>query len=230
MSVAVRTLATVLLLLLGACGGGPRGDIAYNPTSFGRPDAPTPQTSIADYKLQALDKFQVTIYRVADLSREYQVEPAGTVNFPLLGMVNVVGMTSNQLAAELTKRYGTRYLENPSVSVQISTMTTSTVTVEGSVRNPQVYPLVGQSNLLEAIAKSGGPDEYANTKRVVVFRLINGQRQAAAFDLGRVREGLDANPTVYGGDIVVVDGSTLRRNLRQALYAVPLAGLFVPLL
>jgi len=229
MSVAVRALTVVLLLLLGACGG-PRGDIAYNPTSFGRPDVPMPQTSVADYKLQALDKFHVTIYRVADLSRDYQVEPAGTVNFPLLGMVNVVGMTSNQLAAELTKRYGQRYLENPNVSVQIDTMTASTVTVEGAVRNPQVYPLVGQSNLLEAIAKSGGPDEYANTKRVVVFRMINGQRQAAAFDLGRVREGIDPNPAVYGGDIVVVDGSTVRRNLRQALYAVPLAGLFVPLL
>ena len=66
---------------------------------------------------------------------------------------------------------------------------------------------------------------------MVVFRQINGERRAAAFDLATIRDGSSPNPVVYGNDIIVVDGSKLSNAYRQILQvaaallcSVPLSG------
>ena len=230
MRLHVGALLGLLLLSIVGCSSAPRGDIAYNRADFGRPDAAKPDVDVGPYKLAPQDKFHVTVYRVPDLTRDYQVESGGTVSFPLIGVMSVLGLTSDQLERELTKRYGERYLREPSVSVRIDQMTSGAVTIEGAVRTPQVLQINGHIDLLEAVAKASGLDPDANPSRIVVFRTIGGGRQAAAFDLRRIREGIDPNPVIYGGDTIVVDGSTLRKNLRDTLLAVPLIGIFAPLL
>lgn len=210
---------------LSACAG-PRGDIAYAPSTFKAPDVAAPKVATSAYKLNALDKLTVSVYRVPELSRQYVVEPTGTVNFPLIGPLNVVGMTSTELAGELKRKYDANYLRNSQISVSIDEMTQSVVTVEGSVKAPVVFSLVGEVNLLEAIARASGPSDTANPHRVVVFRTIDGRSQAAAFDLTKVREGLMPNPTIYPGDVIVVDGSALKSGYRDLVQAVPVLGLF----
>ncbi|WP_420137968.1 polysaccharide biosynthesis/export family protein [Sphingomonas sp.] len=225
---AAQVIAAVAsLMLLAGCVGIRNKQIPVNPESFAAPDG-AKEAATEPYRLVAQDRFSVTIYRVPDLSREYVVEPSGTVDFPLVGQVKVAGMTSAELAALLRDRYNRGPLRDPNVSVQIVQMTPQAVTVEGSVRTPGVLNVTGTSNLLQMIARAGGLDDLANAGRVVIFRQINGRRQAAAFDLRRVREGLMENPVVYPGDTLVVDGSELRRDMRDFLLAVPLLGLFRP--
>ncbi len=223
-------LATRGILLAGCvlsgCASGPKGDIAYAPATFRAPDVVAPTVSDAPYRLSALDKLTVSVYRVPELSRQYTVEPTGTINFPLIGTIKVVGMTSTELADTLKQKYDVTYLKNSKISVQIDEMTQSVVTVEGSVKQPTVFNLVGQSNLLEAIARAQGLSDTANASRVVVFRTIDGRSQAAAFDLKKVREGLMANPTIYPGDVIVIDGSAVKAGYRNILQAIPLIGLF----
>ena len=80
--------------------------------------------------------------------------------------------------------------------------------------------------LLQAIALSGGPSDNANTRRVVVFRQIEGKRHAAGFDLKEIRQGNAEDPIVYANDIIVVDGSEARRTYGEFLRSVPLLALF----
>jgi len=210
-----------------ACSG-PRNDATINPANFTMADAPTKIVSGYAYRLNALDKFKVDIFGAENLSGEFSVEPSGVANFPLLGTIEVAGLTSTELAAMLEARYARRYLRNPNISVQLIQTTAQQVTVEGSVNRPTVFSLIGTTNLVTAVSQAGGPDDLANTRRVVVLRQIDGVQNAAAFDLARIREGLDPNPTIYGGDIVIVDGSALKAAYREILTALPLVAIFQP--
>lgn len=214
-----------LLLILAGCSS-PTANIPINPAGFGVAD-PTPvlQTS-ADYRINALDKFKMTVFRVPDLSGDYQVELSGIVNLPLIGSVKAAGMTSEQLTSRIENAYAARYVRDPRVSIQLTEIKQQQVLVGGSVKQPGLYEVIGDSNLLQLISRASGPDEFANSSRAIVFRTINGERSVAAFNYKRIVAGLDPNPTIYPGDEVLMDGSALRRTLRDALAIVPLLGIF----
>ena len=92
-----------------------------------------------------------------------------------------------------------------------------------------MFPVIGPMTLLQAVALAGGVDEEtANPRRVAVFRTIDGQRQAAAFDLVSIRRGEMDDPKVYSGDIVIVDGSSIKETQRRILEAFPLLRVFRP--
>ena len=73
-----------------------------------------------------------------------------------------------------------------------------------------------------------GATEDANVHRVAVFRTINGSRQAAAFDLQSIRRGQSPDPAIFPGDIVVVDGSSIKALQKQILQNIPLLSIFRP--
>ena len=73
-----------------------------------------------------------------------------------------------------------------------------------------------------------GTTDDANPRRVVIFRQINGQRQAAAFDLKSIRRGEMADAPVFGDDIIVIDGSESKSLFKNAIQTIPLLALFRP--
>jgi polysaccharide export outer membrane protein len=57
--------------------------------------------------------------------------------------------------------------------------------------------------------------------------MIEGKRQAGGFDLTRIRAGKAEDPPVFGNDIIVVDGSSIKSGYSEFIKAVPLLGLFI---
>ncbi len=232
--------ALVLLCLgqiLTGCASGPKVAAPVLPSSFEQPAAAegtvaetAANIETADYKFAPFDKLKVVVYRVPDLTSEYRIEPSGVVTFPLIGTMNIVGLSSQELGKKLEREYGAKYLERPDISVQLIEATGSEVTVEGSVKNPTVFAIFGETNLLQAIARAGGLDDKANAKKIVVFRKIDGETKAAAFNLSEIRSGIAENPTIQGGDIIVVDGSGLKSTYREILNAIPLVAIFTAFL
>jgi polysaccharide export outer membrane protein len=84
-------------------------------------------------------------------------------------------------------------------------------TVEGSVREPGVYPIKGQTTLLQAIASAKGLGNLADASSVYMFRQINGRKYAARFDLNKIRSGKLPDPTLRTKDIVYVEESGSKR-------------------
>jgi polysaccharide export outer membrane protein len=103
------------------------------------------------------------------------------------------------------------------------------VTVDGAVRDGGAFPVGGPISLVQAIAMAKGTTEDANARRIAVFRTVGGQRQAAAFDLTSIRRGQSPDPAIYPGDIVVVDGSSVKATQKQILQSIPLLAIFGPL-
>jgi polysaccharide export outer membrane protein len=82
--------------------------------------------------------------------------------------------------------------------------------------------------LMQAVALAGGTGPDANARRVAVFRQIGGKREAAAFDLTSIRRGEMEDPPVYAGDIIVIDGSSIKAVQKQLLNSLPVLSIFRP--
>lgn len=205
------------------------GSISYDAQGFGEPD-PISQTSLQeDYTIAPLDELSIQVFQVPDLSGKYEVDLTGRITMPLIGSVRAVDLTADQLSQVLKDRYAQGYLNNPEIGVGISESRGSVLTVEGSVGRPGVYPVIGRRTLLQTIAQAGGIDEFGNPRRVAIFRQIDGQRMAAAFDVADIRAGEADDPEVFRGDIIVVDGNRVRRAWRDAISSFPIFNVFGPI-
>jgi polysaccharide export outer membrane protein len=223
-------LAIAVLGLVAACATR-GGDIPYpqKAEDFAAPDAPSELLrTTAEYRISPLDKLQVTVFQVPDMSREVDVDLGGNIAMPLIGNVRAVDLTTAELQTQLEQQLGARYLRNPDVTVSVKESSRRHITIDGAVRSPGQFPLSGPTTLLQAVARAGGPDDTANPRRVAVFRQIAGRRNAAAFDLAAIRRGNAEDPVIYTGDIIVVEGSRLRAIQREIFSTLPLLTTFRP--
>ena len=215
------------MLVLAACADTRGGSIPYD-QPLAAPDEVTFQTLASDYKIAPMDKLTIKVFKADELSGEYAVDLAGHISLPLVGEVDAANLTTAELDDRLTSLLGQKYFEHPDVSVAIKDSTAHVVTLDGAVRQPGQYPIAGPMSLMQAVAIARGTTDDANSRRVAVFRTIGGQRQAAAFDLTSIRRGENKDPSVYAGDIIIVDGSRIKEIEKQMLSTVPLLGLFRP--
>ena len=180
------------------------------------------------YKIGPLDVLDITVFKVPDLSKTIQVSEAGTINFPLVGEIEAGGKTAREVEQVLTKGLGTKYLQNPQISVFVKEHNSQRITVEGAVKKPGVVPMAGGVSLLQAIAQSGGLDDVA-ASTAVVFRMTNGKRLAAKYDIADIRAGRAEDPQLQSGDVVIVPTSDVKEGINMVVKFLPLAYL-IPLL
>lgn len=224
------TMLCLAGLLLASCWSTRGGNIPYEVADFGAPDPISNTTLDENYQIAPLDTLKINVFQVEDLSGEYEVDLTGHIAMPLIGNVKAVDLTTVQLQEELAKKLSVSYLKDPDVTVGITKSVGSNITVEGSVQKPGVFPIPGKVSLLQAVAMAQGTDDAANERRVAIFRRIDGQRMAAAFDLVSIRRGEAEDPIVYRGDIIVVDGSSTKKAWRDVMRSMPMLGLFNPVL
>ena len=182
-----------------------------------------------DYRIAALDILDISVFQVPDLSGDFPVGTNGQIDLPLIGPMTAAGKTMDQLKADITKILGAKYLQSPDVRVSMKDAISQRITIEGAVNKPGVYPTTGPTTLMTVVALAGGLDRTtADEKGIVVFRKVGGKRQAAKFDYSAIRDGKADDPTIDGGDVVVVDESGLKATLRNLRDSLGLFGLFAP--
>ena len=225
---------TVLVLgiavLLSACANGLSKETGPSDAFTPVDTAPTAQLPLEGYRIGPLDRISVNVYQVRDLTLEdVQVDAGGQVLLPLIGNVTAAGKTAPELSAEIADRLLGRYLQSPQVTVRVSEILSQRVTVDGSVMQPGVYPLIGPTTLIQAVSLAKGPDpRFANLSRVVVFRTLAGERTVAVFDLKLIRRGEAPDPEIRGNDVIVVDGSQLKGVWREVVSSLPGLAIFRP--
>jgi polysaccharide export outer membrane protein len=190
-------------------------------------------TALADpksksYKIGPSDVLEISVFKVPELSKTIQVSEAGTINFPLIGEIEAGGKSAREIEQELTKMLGAKYLQNPQISVFVKEHNSQRVTVEGAVKKPGVIPMAGGMSLLQAIAQSGGLDETAEST-AALFRVVEGRRMTARYDVTEIRAGREDDPQLQSGDVIIVPTSDFKQGLNTVLRLVPLATL-VPIL
>ena len=229
---AARTSACVASVcaafMISGCADKRGGPIPYDVQTFGTPDEPTVVPLGTGYKIAPMDMLAIKVFKMPDLSGDYEVDLTGQISMPLIGSTSATDVTTAELDQRLTQKLGEKYLENPDVSVAIKSSSRRSVTVDGAVNRAGSFPVNGPMTLMQAVALAGGTGPEANARRVAVFRQIGGKRQAAAFDLTSVRRGEMEDPAVYAGDIIVIDGSSIKAVQKQLLNTMPVLSIFKP--
>jgi polysaccharide biosynthesis/export protein VpsN len=145
------------------------------------------------YRLSAGDSFKVYVVGEDDLTKELTINTEGAVYFPLLGRLQVTGMTDSELENLFRERLTGDYLVNPDVSVLITQY--REVFLEGQVREPGPYQFSPGMTVRQAIAKAGGFTDYANRKKIYRHSKDNP---------GADKERVSQSDSVLPGDVIEV--------------------------
>jgi polysaccharide export outer membrane protein len=179
---------------------------------------PTGQVAADDYRIGAQDLIEIQVFGIDNLKRDVRVNSRGAISLPLIGTVIVGGLTSQESEALIAARYEKDYLQDPQVSVFIKEFTSQRITLEGAVAKPGIYPIRGQTSLMQAIAIAGGRGQLSDLSEVMVFRVEGGVKKTYTFDLTKIRAGEAEDPSLVNEDIVVVKQSAGRVALRDSLF------------
>lgn len=195
---------------------------AGSPETFAHTGASASPLTETEYRIGPLDKLDITVFEVKDLSvQKLQVDASGRIILPLIGSVVAKGKTTTELAGEIAARLGEKYLQSPQVSVTVAEVLSRKVTVEGAVNEAGVFELKGRTSLLEAVARAKGVSKAANPHHVSIVRSIDGTPHAASFDLAAIGAGKAPDPEVEDDDIVIVDSSKAKSFWNGLVQALP---------
>jgi polysaccharide biosynthesis/export protein len=188
-------------------------------TTGSAPPAATPaRFTLKDYRIGAEDLLEIQVFGVEQLSRTVRVNSRGLVSLPLIGAVEVAGMTAQEAEATLAAKLADNFLQDPQVSLFIKEYTSQRVTIEGAVNKPGIYPLRGQTTLLRSLAVAGGQAGLSDMNEVVVFREDgHGKRETLVYDVERIRRGELDDPIVVNDDLIVVNRSRTRTILKDSV-------------
>ena len=174
-----------------------------------RTAGPRPSTAWA-----AGDVLEVVVLGNEDLSRTPTVQTGGTVTLPLLGEVEVAGLTVPEIKEKLTELLGRDYLVRPQVEVTVKEYQSQFVTVLGEVVSPGRKPLRGRTRLVDVLVDAGGFSPRASGEVTVTRagRHVRGRHQDAhaALRVGLAHRGGAGGleTTLRHGDIVSACPST----------------------
>lgn len=203
--------------------GGRASDVdTGNPSAGSKSaqNAAVPLVTIAkDYRISGNDLIDVDLPDIDSVKRTLRVNAAGFVSLPLIGPVQIAGLTSEEAEQRIAERYKEKYLQNPQVSVFIKEFTAERITVDGAVAKPGIYPLTGQITLLRVLALAGGFGPIADSSAVVLFRVdeTTKKREMLTFDVEKIRAGKSEDPLVKGDDLIVVQRDSTRRLLKDSI-------------
>ncbi len=165
-----------------------------------------PQDAVgSSYIIGVGDMLQVSVWKNEDLQAEVPVRPDGRISVPLVGEVQVAGLTPLEVQSLLTERY-TSFVTAPSVSVLVTQVNSRKVFILGQVKEPGAFDILQPTNVMQALAMAGGLTEFARTKGIVVLRKINGVDKRWQVNLDAIASGKrpDDNLVLEPGDTIIV--------------------------
>ncbi|MBU2970656.1 polysaccharide export protein [Pseudoalteromonas sp. C2R02] len=123
------------------------------------------------YEFGPGDSLSISVYQESDLAYSGQISQQGLVDLPLLGSVNLSGLTQKEAKSHLEELLKDGYLVSPSVSIQVSSY--RPFFIYGEVRNPGSYKYQPDITLEQVIALSGGLKDRASRKIWTIQRGID---------------------------------------------------------
>ncbi len=186
-----RLLCVALVVAVG-CGGG---------TATRRP----PPATQVDTRLGPDDVFDIRVFGEEELTGQYRIAEDGTIDYPLVGRVEIAGLEPGQAADLLSQRLREgQFLRTPQVSIFVREYNSKRVSVVGAVENPGTFPVTAGLTVVEAISRAGGFTSIARPNGVALTRQVGGVRETFSIPVEEITEGSQADITLQPGDIVYV--------------------------
>jgi polysaccharide biosynthesis/export protein len=125
-----------------------------------------------DYVLQPLDLLQVRVFQEPDMDREVRISQDYVVSLPLVGRVELRGLTVRDAEQRIRDLYDRDFLVNPQINIIVLQYARRTVNVLGAVSSAGEieFPREEGLTLLDAIARAGGFTRLADRRRIRLTR------------------------------------------------------------
>ena len=152
------------------------------------------------YVVDEGDVLKIAVYDHNDLLTTARVAGDGTIVFPLVGRVNVAGLTAPQISREISGLLSNGYIIDPQVSVFVKEFRNKGVFyIIGEVKKPDAYAYTEGTTVIKAITVAGGFTGRAAKDRVRIIRKVNGTE--------KLMEKVDIAEPVLPDDLIVVPES-----------------------
>jgi polysaccharide biosynthesis/export protein len=157
----VRLIITLCLAsVVAGCGNAPQRSSVLE------------ESTRAPYRLSGGDKLRIIVFGQDNLSNIYTVDGAGRIAFPLIGTVQMGGMTTQELERALEARLRQGFLREPKVAAEVETY--RPFFILGEVTNSGQFAFVNGMTAQTAVAIAGGFSPRANQNSVEITRMVDG--------------------------------------------------------
>ena len=220
----MRTLHTVIFVLLLSMSsmGQTQRPRPQLPTFFPQEDFITNRPSNTptslpgqEYRIGKDDLVEVAVFEIPDLAVTSRVTASGTISMPLLGPVEVIGHTPQEVERSIEEALKQKYINDPHVTAFVREYASQPVSVIGAVKLPGIYQIKGQKSLFDMLAMAQGLDLNAgNSIQVIRARTAeSGSDQQEARSTEAVSVSIEdlfengkteLNVPIYAGDTINV--------------------------
>ncbi|MBN2718381.1 MAG: polysaccharide biosynthesis/export family protein [Deltaproteobacteria bacterium] len=191
---------SIIALILSACSGA-----GVNGVQTGMQLQQVSEEPVADATLAPGDSFEVRVYGEKELTGEFRVASDGTFDYPLLGNVQVGGLTPSEVSTLLETLFiDGDFLKSPQVSILVKKYASKKVSVFGQVNRPGTFSWQEGMGVVEAISLAGGFTPMAKTDNTMVTRQVNGKKQNFVVPVEEIGQGKSADFVLRPGDIIFV--------------------------
>jgi polysaccharide export outer membrane protein len=164
------TLPLVLGVMLAGCAATPKDVVATGERYTAAPEG------VEDYRLSAGDKVRVAVFNEPTLSGEFAVSTDGFLSLPLVGNMQVLGMSADAVQTQVQSKLADGYLRDPKVNVEI--ISYRPFYVAGEVEGPGQFPYSSGMTAMNAVALAKGFTPRAE-KSVIYIRRAGSTQEVA---------------------------------------------------
>ena len=158
-----------------------------------------------DYRLGPGDSIKVQVYQSPDLTLEARVSESGVINYPLVGRVNIGGLTVPDAEARIAQALKkNRILKAPQVNINIVQVRGNLVAVLGQVQKPGRFPLETTNVRVSDMVAAAGGITSTGDDVLVVTGIRNRKPYRKSIDIPALFAGKGGSD-----DIIVAPGDTL---------------------
>lgn len=159
----------------------------------------------ATYTLRPNDTIRLAVYEEPDLSVQVRILKTGQASFPLIGSVEIGGLTVTDAAKKIRDLYAKDYLVDPKLTLTVDEYATEFISVIGAVKNPGQIPMPvsGNLDLASALASVGGLSEDANANNI---QLVRASGTTSSFSMASI-QGESGRVRLGPGDRIIVNQS-----------------------
>jgi polysaccharide export outer membrane protein len=153
----------------------------------------------SSYTLNTGDHVQVTVFEEPDLSVSAILDDTGAISYPLLGELQVRGLTARELESKITEGLRGRFLINPRVNVSIKEY--RPYFVRGEVSSPGSFSFKPGLTVEKAVSMAGGFTSRASKSKfyIVSDDSVDGQEGS--------RRSATLSSRIRPGDVVHIEQS-----------------------
>ena len=157
------------------------------------------------YLMRQGDSVMISVWREDALQKQVIVLPDGSITFPLVGRIEVAGLSTPEVERRITTKLK-EFIPEPVVTVVIAGIEGNRAYVMGKVNSPGSLIINGPLTVLQAISVMGGFDKFADESGIKVIRAKGDHQEVFPVHYKDIISGRDmsSNIQLKAGDTIVV--------------------------